>query len=191
MESHAYHLSPCYSHWASDWTSVFTSVKCTYFVGFFPLNNQKWNSTQCLVSSKSSDTIPGVVNNSCLENPMDREALNQPHPEPLPSWSSCSHSLNQERRQSAGPEQTPPNQRHGTRQCGSTALPSRTKADGQNGCSKHLGYSHFCLSFRVSKKNGNPLPGWWVWLGLPSVIERLTRLVKSHPEVWLVRAGEV
>ena len=82
VESHAYHLSPCYSHWASDWTSVFTSVKYTYFVGFFPLNNQKWNSTQCLVNSKSSDTIPGAVNNSCLENPMDREALNQPHLSP-------------------------------------------------------------------------------------------------------------
>ena len=98
---------------------------------------------------------------SCLENPHGQrslagcnpgghkesdmaERLSTAHTEvskqikPLPSRSSCSYSLTQERRQSAGPEQTPRNQSHGTGQWGSTALPSRKKADGQNGCSKHL-----------------------------------------------------
>lgn len=78
-----------------------------------------------------------------------------------------------------GEEQIPPNHRIMAR--GSEEM-QHCKAVRQNGCSEHLGYSNFCLSFRVGKKKGHLLPGWWVRLGLLSIRERATN-------VWPVGAG--
>lgn len=78
-----------------------------------------------------------------------------------------------------GEEQIPPN--HRIMAQGGEEM-QHCKAVRQNGCSEHLGYSNFCLSFRVGTKKGHLLPGWWVWLGMLSFRERATN-------VWPVGAG--